>query len=131
MNQKTDTAPDPQAVAEILWHRFELQDGKALALVLNQIEQQDNRQALVHWVRAQLAHYDARGSTNPFLQLESDLVSCLIESGLPGGELNVTVCCNPTGRVTAAARSTNDASQPAPRGNGSDTNIIPLGQTRS
>ena len=128
MSQKTDNVLDPQAIAELLWHRFELRDGKALTLVLDQTNQRDNRQALVHWVREQLAHYDAQRSTNLLLQLEADLACCLIESGLPGGELDVPVCCNPTGRVTAASRSLNDASQPAPRGNESATNIIPLTQ---
>ena len=41
MNQKTDNVLDPQAIAELLWHQFELRDGKALMLVMDQIEQQD------------------------------------------------------------------------------------------
>jgi len=41
MNQKTDSVLDPQAIAALLWHQFELREGKALTLVLDQIEQQD------------------------------------------------------------------------------------------
>lgn len=91
MNNWTPNTPNPQAIAELLWHRFGLQDGRALALVLDQSGQGDNRCALVQWVRTRLEHYEAKEVLQPVSQLETDLACCLIESGLPGGELDAAV----------------------------------------
>lgn len=91
MNNLIPNTPNPQAIAELLWHRFGLQDGMALALVLEEPEQRDNRHALLQWVRTRLQHYEAEEVLHPVSQLETDLACCLIESGLPGGELDAAV----------------------------------------
>ena len=126
MNHQTDNVLDPQAIAELLWHQFELRDGKALTLVLDQINQRDNRQALVHWVRRRLAWYESKGISRPLLQLESDLASLLINSDLPGGELDVGAHRDEIDYAPGNAAPTQPAIQSVARPSRSGSRIIPF-----
>ena len=126
MNHQTNNVLDPQAIAELLWHQFELRDGKALTLVLDQNNQQDNRQALLHWVRRRLAWHESEGISRPLLQLESELASLLIDSDLPGGELDVGAHRDDIDCAPGKTVRTQPSIQSVPRPSTSDTKIIPF-----
>lgn len=126
MDQIIDQNLDPQAIAEFLWHQFKLEDGRALTLVLDQTAHRDNRQALVHWVRDRLACYQERGVSQPLLRLEVNLASLLIDSGLPGGELDVGIQRDEMGCVAGKIAPNRSASEARPRASASDTRIIPF-----
>ena len=126
MNQKTNNVLDAQAIAELFWHQFELRDGKALTLVLDQTNQRDNRQALMHWVRRRLAWYESNGISRPLLQLESDLASLLIESDLPGGDLDVGAHRDEIDYAPEKSAPTQPAIQSFPRTSRSGNRIIPF-----
>ena len=85
-----ETISDPAAIAELLWHRFELQDGRALAVVLDPNGRNGSRSALRCWVRRRLSHYADCRVTYPLLEIERDLASLLMHSGLRGGELDLS-----------------------------------------
>lgn len=72
----------PQALADFLWHRYEIQPGQALCVALGQPEANDNYAALVAWSREAVDRWAAVGLVDPIGQIEGDLIERLYDVGL-------------------------------------------------
>lgn len=72
----------PQAVADFLWHRFQIRPGQALCLALGQPEAQDNHAALIAWAREAIEWYRIDGPEDLLWKIEGDLVEQMFDAGL-------------------------------------------------
>jgi hypothetical protein len=93
MNQPVlNTRLNRQAIADLLWDRFQLQHGSALVPVIGQGAGGSNQSALLGWVNRRVDFYLEAGIAQPLLYLEAELSETLLSSGLHGGELDERIC---------------------------------------
>ena len=79
----------PHALADYLWHRFEIRPGQAMCLALGQPDTRDNYQALVAWARESLEQYRINGPEDLVNLIEGDLFEQMFDAGLSGGMVEV------------------------------------------
>lgn len=73
----------PQAVADYLWYRYEIQPGQALCVALDQPRAGDNFEALIGWTREAIDRRTAAvGLVDSVTQIEGDLIERLYDAGL-------------------------------------------------
>lgn len=75
----------PQALADYLWHRYQIQPGQAMCLALGQPETRDNHEALVAWAREAIERYRIKGPEDLVNLIEGDLFEQMFDAGLVGG----------------------------------------------
>lgn len=75
----------PQALADYLWHRFQIRPGQAMCLALGQPDTRDNYEALVAWAREAIERYHIKGPEDLVNLIEGDLFEQMFDAGLSGG----------------------------------------------
>jgi hypothetical protein len=80
-----------QAIADLLWHRFQIQHGLEFIPILGLGTETSNYSALVGWVGRRVDFYLKAGVEKPLLYLEAELSEILLSSGIPGGALHESI----------------------------------------
>lgn len=75
----------PQALADYLWHRYQIRPGQAMCLALGQPDTRDNHEALVAWAREAIERYRIKGPEDLVNLIEGDLFEQMFDAGLVGG----------------------------------------------
>ena len=85
----------PQALADYLWHRYQIRPGQAMCLALGQPDTRDNHEALVAWAREAIERYRITGPEDLVNLIEGDLFEQMFDAGLVGGMVEMQPVSGP------------------------------------
>lgn len=87
----------PQALADYLWHRYQIRPGQAMCLALGQPDTRDNHEALVAWAREAIERYRIKGPEDLVNLIEGDLFEQMFDAGLTSGMVEMQPVPEPVG----------------------------------
>ena len=107
----------PQAIADYLWHLFEIQPGYALCVALGQPDAINNYEALLAWVRTAIERHEARADSDLIEAVKTDLLRQMQATGLVDGDVPTRAAPNalldPTRRPLRSGRLAHNNSHEA------------------
>ncbi len=122
----------PKAIADYLWHCFEIQPGYALCVALGQPKAINNYDALLAWVRNRVEHHEADAEGDLIGAIEADLLKQMQAAGLVDGDVETRAApmalLEPIGRTVRSARLARRSNPACERqaASGKSSNVIDL-----
>ena len=119
----------PRALAEYLRHRYAVQPGQGLCLVLGHPDAGDNGQALTAWVRDAVERHGGLGLCDQVQTIEHELCGLMVDAGIVDeAALGCAVPAGVVARIFGRTPINNSALAPTPstRSRVDADNVIPF-----